>query len=372
MCAPGRTSARHRYDPEAWLSQWRNIWSTGALGLLAVAFGHSREAGAEVAPDDASQSIIGGTDSDDEAVVWLGLPDGSGCSGTLVAPRVVLSAAHCLAGSVRNRLVGGEVRFGADTMTDARAIEAMYVHQEFTGVVPPGNFDIGLVRLAEPAPAGIVPLVVNEQMLDSSIVGMTVRAVGFGESNAITHAGGGIRRTVDMRVVDWGAGHLYMGTALYNTCRGDSGGPVLGVLDAAAGEVILGVSSFGPIACNGPSAKTRVDIYTELVAEVIAAWDGPCAHDGICPADTSMCAFADPDCDGCGLDGVCLEDCPRPDLDCPRDPCDGTGACGESGCAIARPGALSGRGDNAGALAGAWIVAFLAWMLFRRRSRTAR
>jgi MYXO-CTERM domain-containing protein len=61
---------------------------------------------------------------------------------------------------------------------------------------------------------------------------------------------------------------------------------------------------------------TRTDRYApEFLFEVMSAWSGPCAQDGVCNEDNA-CEYPDPDCDICGLDGICGAECDRVDLDC--------------------------------------------------------
>lgn len=336
----------------------------------------------------AEQPIIGGADSaGDAAVVAVRPPDGGLCTGALIAPRVVLTAAHCLAGSVRDQLAGGEVGFGADGLADVRAIESMFVHRRFTGELP-GHDDIGLIRLAEPAPATIAPLPWNRQPVDDRLLGATVRAVGFGVTDGVRQTGAGHKRTVDISVSEVTAEHLFAGDPKRNTCQGDSGGPVLFAPDGGAEEIVA-VTSYGEVYCAGAGAKTRTDVHADVIAEVAAAWDGPCAADGVCPADSRACPYADPDCDPCGLQGACAPACARVDLDCPLagldgDPCAGDLGCESRSCDVedgvcTLPGGTEGACAVAVAPAGrcgrvplALILASaFAWAVIRRRRRVA-
>lgn len=257
-------------------------------------------------------------------MVLVRAPDGSLCTGTLIAPTVVLTAAHCLAPSIRAGLQGGDVGFGADVedLTATRDIRSLFVHRQFTGSFADG-FDIGLIRLAEPAPTEVEPVPWSAAQLDPSVVGFVVRAVGFGVLSPVTGAGQGVKRTVELVITQFSGEYLRMGDPYSNTCQGDSGGPIFRIMGGI--EQVIAVGSYGEFGCRGPSTKTRLDVYSELIDEVVAAWSGPCAEDGVC--GTAECAFADPDCDECGLNGVCAQGCARVDLDCPvggliGDPCE--------------------------------------------------
>jgi hypothetical protein len=89
------------------------------------------------------------------------------------------------------------------------------------------------------------------------------------------------------------------------TCVGDSGGAALD-----DGGALVGIVSAGDDACATPSQLVRPDSEPQL-AQVIAAWSGPCPADGTCAM-----GCADPDCDPCGFNGTCATACPAVDLDC--------------------------------------------------------
>ncbi len=104
----------------------------------------------------AAQAIVGGTPSTDDAVVaFVQRPVCSdeftvACTGTLIAPQVVLTAAHCVVG--KSAL---EVHVGAPvgTGTFIRVTEAI-THPMFDDATH--AYDIAIVRLAEPA--GVTPV----------------------------------------------------------------------------------------------------------------------------------------------------------------------------------------------------------------------
>jgi MYXO-CTERM domain-containing protein len=125
-------------------------------------------------------------------------------------------------------------------------------------------------------------------------------------------------------------GHLTIGDHLYNTCQGDSGGPTFASFSGT--EYIVGVTSYGASGCQGLSALTRTDaMWDEFLTEVMSAWSGPCQQDNVCVEDDS-CAYPDPDCDVCGMDGFCTVDCPSPDKDCPLQGLAGDSCTDKLGC----------------------------------------
>jgi V8-like Glu-specific endopeptidase len=191
------------------------------------------------------------------AVVALMNDSGALCTGTLVAPRVVLTARHCVS-MVTPEITCPSSR--AHVLLDLPAASIAVVTAEDTRgatvaargartiTFPSRNLcgaDVALLVLDRDV-RGVVPLEVDTAAMPGA--GDAVTAVGYGVRGDSARAGVGaryVRMGVKVR--------LGTRTELFTTegtCSGDRGSPAI---DARTGRVV-GVLSRGTERCTGPSA----------------------------------------------------------------------------------------------------------------------
>jgi hypothetical protein len=257
-------------------------------------------------------AIVGGTDHVSDALaaplafIEIKEPHGvAACTGTLISPTVVMTAAHCVYETTkRHNLVGIaapsaiSVRVGSRDVSDA----ALGVSAAVTAVLPQpyyrwdGNrhfHDIALLALDHPlsqAPASLA-----EQRPGA---GKALLIAGYGRDSTKDRAGPGELRVARIDAADPHTCHLvsetfnpswlFCGSAA-NTdpsvpggtaCFGDSGGPAFASENTAGNVVVEGVISYGAGADCEDSRSYLTLVSSErgfidrALAAPEAAWSG--------------------------------------------------------------------------------------------------
>lgn len=244
----------------------------GLVGLIV--FAASGAGCAPTPPDESTGSaIIGGkSDHGDSSVVALYASTSQGgalCTASVIAPTVLLTAAHCVLPSE----VGSNAKFvvlpsndvNKDT-TEQLAVKETHYDPSFEIDQLQNGHDIAVVILEQPTT--LTPLPVGKKD-PSSLVGKSVRLVGYGLDNAATQTGAGVKRQVTATVDSVDAKLMQIGGDGKDTCNGDSGGPALATIDGK--ETIVGITSFGDASCGSGGFDTRVDLYGSFLAKYLGS-----------------------------------------------------------------------------------------------------
>jgi len=267
----------------------------------------------DLAPDTPRESqahsyVVGGTTAQPgqwpDAVVVLGT---SGtCTGTLIAPSVVLTAGHC-AGIKPAQVIANTIDYSQEGGVRVHVAKTVSYRSWQT------EYDVSALVLASPI-AGVAPRKVGSRCTFHGFERSTaVRLVGFGATEIDGHTGNTQLEEAMTEVTDPdcsggrgckpavapGGEFVAGGTGTADSCFGDSGGPVY--LDTPNGTVVVGAVSRGvdgsPTPCGGGGIYVRTDNLIDWIEETtgasIAADDckgTPHGSDLDEPTDTAGCA----------------------------------------------------------------------------------
>ncbi|MGN1286740.1 MAG: S1 family peptidase [Bradyrhizobium sp.] len=229
-------------------------------------------------------AIVGGgapsTDGVARSVVTIVGSRGNFCTGALIAPKVVLTAAHCVQPGADYKIV----EYGADRQPKLQDVKTVAIHPGFrmqAMINHVATADVALLQLAMPsagkAPATLgmpnIPIQVGGRFTVAG-VGVTVR--GDGKSGGSIRVAGliasGKPGTLQIRLVDPVGQGVREGLG---ACTGDSGAPVFE--DKQGGPVIVGVVSWstgpnGTAGCGGITGVTPLTLYRDWVMQTALQW----------------------------------------------------------------------------------------------------
>jgi secreted trypsin-like serine protease len=284
------------------VTAWRDLRGPAlSLALAFAALAALAVPAAASAEPTAHASIVGGHSGSIADFPFLSFIEadegksGFACTGTVVAPRVVLTAAHCVESLDHGGLTPASQYALATGVTSPEEAQAENIFRITEAHVFPGfdpgtlHGDAGILILDRPTSAPVLPLAGPD---DAALYagGATVELAGWG----LTHGNAkeepkGLRTTSmvvetpsSCKAKTHGYYSPFSPTAQMCTldlprrksggCFGDSGGPTIGHRpDGTAVE--LGIISTGDISCSTkrPNVMTRTDFVAGWVSEWIAA-----------------------------------------------------------------------------------------------------
>jgi hypothetical protein len=234
------------------------VWVSMTAGAAAVAAG------------SAGAIVNGAADPDGaRAAVMLISPRGGICTGVIIAPAVILTAAHCAAGGTATK-----VRFGG---ADAGPVAQTAPHP---GYVPDAirkrvrSIDLALIRLSRPLPeaARTMPLAGS-----GPANGGTLVAGGYGLTDTGADGTEGSYRSTTMQINEpYGRSRILVWTRppagrRTGICQGDSGGPL------TAGGTVFAIATWTVGACGGAAQGALVGAQKAWIDRILAGWGAKAA-----------------------------------------------------------------------------------------------
>jgi hypothetical protein len=231
-----------------------------------------------------AHAIVGGgapsTEGIARAVVTIVGSRGNFCTGALIAPKLVLSAAHCVQPGADYKIV----EYGADRQPSLQDVKTVAIHPGFSMQAMQAHratADVALLQLAAP-PKGKTPAALGSPDIPINVgsrftiagIGVTVR--GDGKSGGTIRVANlvatGKPGTLQIRLVD----PVGQGTRDgLGACTGDSGAPVFE--DKQGGPMIVGVVSWstgpnGSAGCGGMTGVTPLTLYQDWIVQTAQKW----------------------------------------------------------------------------------------------------
>jgi secreted trypsin-like serine protease len=196
---------------------------------------------------------------------------GSVCTGAIVSPLVVLTAAHCVTGPGQYAVAYKETG-GTPTLQEVRQIVR---HPEFRS----GNrvsIDLALVRLKLPLPSRFAAFAMDSDA-DDDAVGTRQTIAGFGLAREGDDKSAGTLRSASVTVLPRYYPRFFrlgVNSGGLSICKGDSGGPVLseGFLGTTLTGIIYGKEGADGRQCGITAQAVRIAPQRAWIDRTMAQW----------------------------------------------------------------------------------------------------
>ena len=224
---------------------------------------------------------------------WPGYGPYQVCSGTLIHPRVFLTAGHCTDGWEGTGVETFWVNFDQDALNEKTLldVERVITHPDYNWGPTSDPHDVGVLILEKPVKKRIKPAILPEVgFLDDLLAQGELRQGSDGAKFTLVGYGGTLEwPPPDIYYEDyrqfavseyralldaWLRMSQNQATGDGGTCYGDSGGPAFWT-EPDGSEILVGITSWGDASCVASAFNYRVDIPETLsfIDDVIADLD---------------------------------------------------------------------------------------------------
>ncbi|KAJ2683643.1 hypothetical protein IWW39_005383 [Coemansia spiralis] len=313
------------------------MYSLTVSGCVAVILAASALVSSTVIPEgkfpkreetDAAPRIIGGTPASSTAFPYIAyiagshpVYGGSACTGSLIAPNVVLTAAHCAYVTDTARYSASQIQVGfSHALPDPTVVFRGY---SVSQIILHPSFNMRTLR------SDIALLILSSNVPDTTAKKAKILSGSYDPSATVTAAGFGLIDPLSKTAVSdvLMQVDLNLGTTAFcrsnspgfdpnyvlctdgkvgkDTCNGDSGGPLaIRHKDGPDGTALLGLTSFGPINAKNPDGLcaqagipgyyTRISPYVPWIAQaanldaesITVAGSGSGPNPGVSPSSS--------------------------------------------------------------------------------------
>ena len=245
-------------------------------------------------PVDISTKILGGTESKSGDWPWMAallyssvsdMWDAQYCSGVLIDKTWVLTAAHCVQGKTTSDIEVAVGVYDLNNFSGTRIpVKSIHIHPDYNNTTTPTN-DIALLELTQASSQPIIPLFSgqSDEEVSASLLGRMLTAIGWGLADGSSNWYYPTKlRQVDLPVVadsycndinsypliasqlcaGWNKGK--------DVCKGDSGGPVVTMIDnrwTHVGLVSYGMPCIDAVGDYG--VYTRTSKFVDFIKEKV-------------------------------------------------------------------------------------------------------